>query len=225
MGKKGMGCVSVVTTLRVRVSTVYVDLINDDRICGNIERKGPFEPETLEAWGQIVKPGSEVIDVGAYSGLFSIAAAKLGARPVAIEPMPFLVGRIRENARLNDVAFNVIQAAASNASGTASIGYRSDVSLTAGASLSRKGAQFMKVKTVQLDELRMSRVSAIKIDTERTERDVIEGALRLLERERPVLIVEALTDGARQALTRLLTRENYEFVRFMDTRNMLFRPR
>lgn len=53
---------------------------------------------------------SRVLDVGCGSGILSIAAAKLGAQVWAGDPDTFCVDATRENAVLNDVAMDVVQA-------------------------------------------------------------------------------------------------------------------
>lgn len=210
-------------SLSIPVGPVTVDLIDDDRICQHVKREGSFEPKTLAAWARMVRPGSEVIDVGAYSGLFAIAAAKLWARVVAIEPLPAMADRLRENARLNGVKLTVIQAAASDTDGRALLGF-TDVYLTSGASLARKSGNKLKVRTVALDSLRVSDVSAIKIDVEREELRVLAGAKRLLARERPSMVIEVLSDYARDCVKAAVL-QTHRATAVLDRRNLILEPR
>jgi len=209
-------------SLTVTAGPVAVALIDDDRICNHVRAKGAFEPDTLAAWAEMCKPGTEVLDVGAYSGLFAIAAAKLWARPIAVEPVPTMVKRIRANAEANGATVTVIQAAASDRDGKAHLGLNEAVHLTAGASLLRKSGG-MQVKTIRLDSLRVSNVSAIKIDVERHELAVLNGAIDMIRRERPRLIIEALDASARAAVKRMLLRL-YRQTAFLDGRNMILEP-
>lgn len=210
------------STLAIPVRHVWVNLIDDDRICDHVRRKGAFEPDTLKAWAKMCRKGSEVLDVGAYSGLFSIAAAKLGARPVAIEPLPTMVKRIRENAALNGVRVSTLTAAASDQDGEAEITFNPDVYMTAGASFTRKEGSAIKVKTVRLDSLSVMDVSAVKIDVERAEYRVLKAARAMLRKNRPMLLVETLTERARENVETLLS--DYRTLDFLDGRNLLMEP-
>lgn len=63
----------------------------------------------LEALERLVKPGQEALDLGAGSGILSIAAAKLGARRVlALDIDPLAVEATIGNARANGVAERII---------------------------------------------------------------------------------------------------------------------
>jgi FkbM family methyltransferase len=210
-------------TLNIAVGPVSVDLLDDDRICQHIKAGKTFEPDTLAAWAKMCRPGSSVIDVGAYSGLFAISAAKLGAHVTAIEPQPQMCDRLASNRRLNEVSFTILQAAASDARGVARLGVNAAVHLTSGASLLRKSGHGITVHTIRLDDLEIRNVSAIKIDVERLETAVLRGALGLIARDRPSLIVEFLDDAARRAILDLLP--DYDVAAVTDVRNLILQPR
>lgn len=209
-------------TLNLKVGPVTVDLIADDRICKHILAGKTFEPHSLVAWAGMCDPGTDVIDVGAYSGLFSIAAAKLGARPVAIEPQPVMCERIADNSKNNGVSFLTINAAASEKVGAARLGVNTAVHLTSGASLLRKSGPGLNVRTICLDDLPVVKVSAIKIDVERAELFVLRGAMKLIARDKPKLLIEALDGEAIHAIKAALPA--YRMKSFLDTRNMLMIP-
>jgi FkbM family methyltransferase len=219
VGKGRMG------SLTIQAGSVKVDVIDEGQLVGRVhEWGGKFEPQTLAAWATLARRGSEVIDVGAHTGIFSIAAAKLGARPVAIEPLPFLVERIKENARLNGVKFYICEAAASDVAGESVLGYLAHIHHPYGASILRKDKPDhtrLKVKSIRLDDLKMSNVSAIKIDVERYELSVLKGARKLIERERPAIILEVLNDRAFEKITTHLGRFGYRLDRRLDRRNIL----
>jgi len=207
----------------ITVGPVTVSLMGDDRICQHIIGGKTFEPDSLKKWSEMVVPGTDVIDVGAYSGLFSISAAKLGARPIPIEPMPVMVTRIEDNARMNGVWFKIIKAAASDSGGMKRLGYNEKVHLTSGASLNRKSGGAEMVKGIMLDDLDLSRVSAVKIDVEGLEMAVLAGAMKMLLRHRPKLLIEVLSGEARKAVEAKLT--GWRTKLFLDNRNLYMEPR
>lgn len=207
-------------TLKIAVGPVEVELLADDRICQSIRTGKPFEPDTLDLWAKMCKPGEIVVDVGAYSGLFSIAAVKLGAIPFAIEPLPVMQARLRANAEINGVSFEIIEAAASDVTGTTRIGYNDKVHLTSGASVLRKSGPGIQVQTYRLDDIYFGgRVSAIKIDVERFEKAVLNGAAEVIERYRPELIVEVLDQVSRDDVEYMLPK--YAVQGFLDKRNLI----
>lgn len=209
----------------VRVGTADVELLDDDRICLGIKAKGTFEPDTLALWGETCAKGGTVIDVGAYSGLFSIAAEKLGAHAIAIEPLPEMQKRFLRNCANNGVAPKLLKAAACDKDGTVRLGYNHLVAFTSGASLARKSGGFLNVKALRLDKLASDvPIKAIKMDVERCEIDALKGAMKLLAKDKPLLIVETLEKEAAEAVT-ILLKEHYHPVRFLDRRNLILEPR
>lgn len=206
-----------------KVGKVNVTIINGDRICNHVERKGSFEPETLQVWSEIVQKGRTAIDVGAYTGLFSISAALMGAKAIAIEPMPSLIRRLKMNAKRNEVSIEVIEAAASDADGKTEITHNSKIPFSAGASLVRKKGYRYPVNTVCLDSLNLVDVAAIKIDVEKHETAVLRGATEILRKWRPALLVEALDEDLRKAVLDALP--GYRLVERLDVRNLYLTPR
>src|SRR5678809_914664 len=127
-------------TTPIRVGPVMVDLISaDDRIVGSLQERGPFEPESLETWALMcgLAPGGTVLDIGAYTGIYTIAARKLGCHVIAFEPMPNNRLRLRENCRMNGVDDKVSSEAICDEIGSGTL-HTNDVPYTAGASLIRK---------------------------------------------------------------------------------------
>jgi FkbM family methyltransferase len=217
-----------VATLIPVGQTVVALIAEGDRIAASLKSKGPFEPETLAKWANLCGSATAaraircreatVLDVGAYTGLFSIAARKLGCRVIAFEPMVFNRARFKANCVFNGVDDAVNSEAVSDACGEAVLHYNS-IPFTAGASLERKTGSAQPVKTLTIDSLNLRSVAAIKIDVERAEPRVLAGARETLARCRPALIVEVLGEDEGQAV--LASVEDYEHVATMDVRNWL----
>lgn len=210
--------------VKVKVGHITVELIDGDRICSQIFRKGDFEPQSLAAWAKIVKPGKIAIDVGAYSGLYAIAAAKLGAsHSIAFEPLPAMQVRIAQNTQQNKCFVALQPYALSSSDGTADLSYKKATPLTSGASLVMPNTDKIRVKVRKLDSFDYDDVAAIKIDVERNEPAVLRGARMTLERCRPALIIEALDDEMRNGVRAALP-DFYQMVKTLDVRNLLFVP-
>lgn len=215
----------------IRAGGVVAQLIvKHDIICRQIRNGQAFETESMKRWAEVTAAGGTVIDVGAYTGLFSIVAAKQGCDVIAFEPMPKHVARCRENFALNRVEVDLRNAAVSDEVGEAVIKWNPKVPfLTSGASLihpsgMRKGDEQRphRVHGVTIDSLGLDQITAIKIDVERGEPLVIAGARETLGRCRPVLLVEVLGEAEKAAVREALP--GYRVEAEMDVRNWLMVP-
>ncbi|RLN38907.1 uncharacterized protein C2845_PM01G36670 [Panicum miliaceum] len=149
-------------------------------------------------------PGGVVVDVGANVGMASFAAAVMGFRVVAFEPVFENLQRICDGVYLNRVRDCVVvyHAAASDRVGNITmhkvIGRLDNSAISAtGAKLAFKSNEEIAVvvSTIPLDEVipDTERVLMIKIDVQGWEYHVLRGATKLLSRtkgEAPYLIYE-----------------------------------
>jgi len=221
MDRRGLAVATTTLQIGEAVITIYSD---DDRTVFHETERGGFERESLAAWASIVKLGKTAIDVGAYTGLYSIAASKLGAFSVAIEPFPNNFVRMSENAKLNGAALTMIHMAASDRTGTAMMHYNPRLSLTSGATIERSEmAGRITVPTIEIDALALTAVAAIKIDVENHECAVIRGARRTIDQNKPMMLIEALDAASRAAVLAMLP--DYEAVAILDGRNLFLTPR
>ncbi|MER8747496.1 FkbM family methyltransferase [Mesorhizobium sp. M1004] len=218
-------------TLEIKAGPVSANLIEqDDWIC--LENRSGYEVESLVRWAGICAVGGTAIDVGAYTGLFSIIAAKQGCRVIAFEPMPTHVARCRDNFRLNNVEVELHNACVSDAVGEAVIKFNPNVPyLTYGASLIRStngsGAgnesKPLNVHSITIDSLGLDQCTAIKIDVERAEPMVLAGARNTLERLKPVLLVEVIGEEEKAAVRTAVP--DYDVAAEMDIWNWLMVPK
>jgi FkbM family methyltransferase len=186
-----------------RVPLLYSELIG-----AYVHVYGPgYEEAEAAALRAQARRGSVAIDVGAHAGLITtVLAEAVGpeGQVWSIEPRADTVERLRRALELSGAAnVEVHNAAASDAEG--------ELHLTAGrdpaqTQLAPDGA--VTVRALTLDGLWASHgepeVSVVKIDVEGAEPAVLRGALRLLERCHPAVLMEANDSAARQAQEELL---------------------
>lgn len=145
--------------------------------------------ELSDRYRQVIRPGTLVFDVGADIGLYSEVFASLGARVVAVEPLPENV-RILENCDYRD-RIEIVQAAAGPSVGVATfhkatvhtMGSLSSQWLDEASRSSRVKAmnvawrEDIEVATVTLDSLveRFGEPDFVKIDVEGYEESVLRG--------------------------------------------------
>lgn len=188
------------------------------------------EPE-LRRLLDFVRPGSVFVDVGANIGLYTLKAATVAGRVIAIEPGAEAGALLRSNVALNGFDnVTVVAKALSDSVGRATLHHvavgedpqafslLSDPSAVAGES----------VPTTTLDalagELALPRVDCIKMDVEGAEDRVIAGGTAVLGRDRPVVIFEANCPTLRKSGGRVdaawngLKALGYEFFLLQDAR-------
>lgn len=202
-----------------------ISLLDGCRIAARLTKGGLFEPDSIAAWLKAIKPGATAVDIGAYCGVYAIAAAKAGASVIAFEPLPPTFDRLQENMRLNGVEIDAHMEACSDRGGYAVMNYNARIAYTSGGTLEASPkAQWEKrrVLTIRLDDLSLGNVCAIKIDVERHEPAVLRGARETIERCKPALLLEVLDDACKRGVLDNL--EGYEVTAELDGRNWLLMP-
>lgn len=138
--------------------------------------------------------GRTMLDVGANAGLHALCGRSTFARVHAFEPNPTTAERLARNVRLSGAEehVRVHRVALSDRSGSALISVEPGHS---GAS--RLGGDPSGSAEVRLDTLDaiaeregIAQVDLVKIDVEGHEASVVRGGRRLLERDRPRIVVE-----------------------------------
>lgn len=217
--------------IKITVQGTPVFLKDDDRIAQSVLGGKLFEPDTLDFFAaecRKAKLGEVFLDIGCYSGLFSILAEKEGLKSIGFEPFPPNQQQIKWNMDLNKVHFDLAHVALSDTNGEARFGH-TDVHLTSGGSLERKSGNGLKVATMRLDDYYgkddKTRVAIIKMDVERHEPAVIRGASKLINRFRPVMIIEANDAEMVRAVNKEMEGRNYADAVVYDARNLVFIPR
>lgn len=166
-------------------------------------------PSIIEPWATVqnylelaqVRPGENVIDLGAYAGLSSIAfSAAVGksGKVIALEPDPtnFRVAstnfaRYREHGPSGDNV-TLINAAASRQPGTLALTCEGTMgsALTSVIGAARGSVHQVTAMTLEQIAGKLAHVDFIKMDIEGAELEVIEGALEFLADQRPRLLIE-----------------------------------
>lgn len=165
---------------------------------------GSIEPDVTPVFLRQLRkipPNSCFVDVGANRGYYSLIAARTH-RVFAFEPNPGPLANLRESVALN--AFEnvtLIQAAVSDSSGLGRLHIHESVTeLSSLVQIHDDLNSHVEVETVTLDEYFRGfpdvKVGLIKMDIQGAELLALRGASEMLERQRPVLIVEEWPYGA-----------------------------
>jgi FkbM family methyltransferase len=146
-----------------------------------------------------VKSGMRVIDVGANFGYFTLLlgdAVGASGRVVAVEPNPETASLLRESVALNGHAgrTRIVDKALSDATGTAWLfsPESEPKNATVVGRPNMPGGRTFEIPTVALDDIALDgpRVDLVKIDAEGAEVSIVQGMRRLIERDRPMIVLE-----------------------------------
>jgi FkbM family methyltransferase len=194
---------------------------------------GDNELPVQAALAGCLRPGGVFYDIGANVGFMTVIGARLvGPKGLvyAFEPVPENAAYVRLNTRLNHFEnVRVIEKAVAGFSGKTDLRlaeYSGGASLaTASPPPDSRGT--ISVNTTSVDDMVFSREapppSAVKIDVEGAEIDVLTGMLRTLREIRPTVVFE-IDDQNREALEekyrrceQLLRESRYQVERLADS--------
>lgn len=198
------------STNKIKVCKHGTFILNDfdNYVSEHMRVYGEWEEKELELFLQVVSPGDVVIDAGANIGAFTVPLAKRvgpNGRVHSFEPQKVIYQRLVTNIVLNDLEnVDVYLAALGNTTGAIlvpTLNYQ--VSSNFGAlSLvnplpNQSESTSYTVPMYTLDELNLYNPytqsdcpSFIKMDVERMEKWVLQGAAQLLQRCRPYIHAE-----------------------------------
>lgn len=219
---------------------------DDDNVVEAIHAGSYPDAASVRLWtllAQKAGAGEILIDVGAYTGIFSLVAARSSwvGKIVAFEPSALTYGRLVQNITLNGAASRVVPCnlAVTSAERTLSMPHRwGHYTLCSGDGIeAAEHDHTQPAFGIPLDSLMQpspslpylnsksnsvwpfNRVAAIKIDVEGAELDVLEGARQLIARDRPVILAEALSSEAGAELAEFAQGVNYNIRRIGEEWN------
>lgn len=178
-----------------------------------------YEPMSLALWSLMAREAEVILDIGAHTGVYSIAArlANDRAKVVSFEPYWLNLSRLAANLQANGLGLeNIFPGAASDKEGVATLtiqspfGYHS----TGGKIGASSGPGGLQVQTVQIDTLyRQQKLAAslVKIDVEGHEPNVLKSMPDVLNDCSPDILIEAVDLNAAKECTAILKGHGYRF--------------
>lgn len=162
------------------------------------------EPESMRLWIECASQAETVLDVGANSGVFALAAAAVGAGNVhAFEPLPRMHSLLERNVGLNcDFPVQTWQLAVGSSDGESVLfdpggDAPTSASLSEGFATSKFGrlpATSVRVATIDAFCYQQSikAVDLIKIDVEGYEEHALYGMRKIVATCKPKILLEVL---------------------------------
>lgn len=147
------------------------------------------DPE-LKVIGHLIPGGSHAIDVGVYHGVYTSVMADHAKKVYAFEPHPAHFAFVKK--ALPKEKVEIQQIALSNVEGEAElvipVEYESAGSIS--KEFTGRKVNSFKVKTKLLDQFDLKNIGFLKIDAEGHEYEIILGAKKTIQENKPNLIVE-----------------------------------
>ncbi|MFC1834160.1 FkbM family methyltransferase [Thermodesulfobacteriota bacterium] len=179
--------------------------------------------EEFEVFYRLSAHSSSILDIGANTGVYPLiaCAANRQASVTAFEPVPAVYDRLVENVAVNGFKNRCVtrREAVSDKVGTAQLIVPPglvplEASLIDSRSLEDRQSEDISVPTMTIDHrFRNTVVDLVKIDVEGFEDLVLRGMLQVLDRDRPVLIIEHHTNSPSDKLDLLLGDVGYQLYR------------
>ena len=185
------------------VSTKYGEMRiidTDEVVSHSLSMYGEWASEELNLLSQLIQPDMCVLDVGAFIGTHSLAFSKFvgyKGKVYSFEPRKEVYAVLSENLSINNcnnvVAFNIALSDSVTTLKLNSLDLNEKENFGA---LSVDNDIFIldsityKINVSTIDGLALGKVDFIKIDVEGMERQVLDGALETLFRDRPIIFCE-----------------------------------
>lgn len=208
--------------------TVVYEAVKDDLVAPWLYWRGYLmnERAELQLFSQLVGDAEHVVDVGAYTGYYTLVAAaeNPALRVTAFEPVPANYERLMANLATNGWHDRVeaLRVAVSSTSELVRLGMPPEERMPSSGRLPSSviglepGLAYIDVPTVTLDDaLAGADVDVVKVDVEGAEGDVVAGAADVLSRCAPTLLIECFPSPETNAADPLLRELGYSFFRIL----------
>ncbi len=176
---------------------------HDEVITPIIRAHGTWEPELGEQLRALLRPGMTAVDVGGNIGYVALLMAECvgpSGKVVAVEPDPRNAEVLKRNAeRTRGAQIEVVEAAAWSEPTTLELQLHGTNTGDHRVGIADGGRASVTVPAVRLDDVLPEQVDLILMDTQASEHVALRGARELIERSRPVLLVEFWPQGLREA--------------------------
>jgi|TARA_B110000259_G_scaffold90249_1_gene104791 FkbM family methyltransferase len=211
------------------VGSIYFKTNQTSFLTRELFWKGPEKFEFTKIFTKLIKKADVFIDIGANIGYYSILAGKFNPniRVIAFEPSEGAMIYACENVRINNLEdiIKIEPLALFNKTGELDFynvtnpKFSTIYNLSGEHNLteSKNKLKYAKVKTngIKLDtylkDVDLERIDLLKIDTEGSEYLILEGAGKVLKKDRPIVICETLFNLIEEKLESIFIELDYEF--------------
>lgn len=204
---------------------------NDDGVALRLCWNGHYERATLALWSRLVRQHGLALDIGAHTGIYTLAAhaANPATNVLSFEPSALNYARLTLNLRANGLATtDAYPVGISNINGMRSFTIRThaDYHSSGGTFEAVDGGRANEVHVAALDSFLPAAVAdqadLIKLDVEGHEPAALTGMRTLLARAHPTMIFECLTEATSKAVDAALRPLGYRFFEIDDRAGTIY---
>lgn len=209
LGSLGAGLVTVTLPDGLRLT---LDMFTAQLILKEIWDENIYDP--VESFRP--RSGDVVFDIGAQQGVYSALAARAGATVVGAEPEPRNFGLLSGNLKQNRLAGKLFNVAVSDADGETILLRSPDNSGGHSLHAGEGRGDAIKARQVSLETLARRagcEPTLLKIDVEGHVLAVLRGAMALLGRSRPRIVLELDESAGEATIAELLAPLGYSVMR------------
>jgi FkbM family methyltransferase len=181
-----------------------------------------WEKTSMEIWIELCKGSKTILDIGANSGVFSIVAGAVNPNSeiFAFEAVKRTAEIFKRNLDLNhDFKIKLIEKAVSNNTGKfmffdVPTDTQYSASLNPQILSSIENRISYEVDTITIDtfsEIKGKQIDLIKLDVEMHEPEALEGMRRIIIKDKPILLIEILTNQLGRDITLFFKDLGYSF--------------
>jgi len=188
-----------------------------------------WEEKSRLVFRELAKSSDIVVDVGSYSGVYTLEAASVNSnlKVYAFEPNPKMIGLLRENIVLNGLEHRVLLFEEGLSLETGVMKLFSDIgpgTITSNSTLQPISPMnyFDEVLVTSLDSKNLGAVDLVKIDVEGFEEQVLMGMATTLQSYHPVILIESLNEANQLRQCAYLNALGYEKPLHLGDNNFLF---
>ena len=176
-----------------------------------------WESKSREIFSILCLSSNTVFDIGSYTGVYSLVAAKSNnkLKVSAFEPNPDLFSALEKNLKINRI-INVKseQVALDKQPGEAYLYLNHDIHTSIGSLIqsSTSGKKILVKKTtldIYCESYSINNIDLIKIDVEGFETNILQGGLSIIKKSSPIILMESLTQETLEKQFELLSELGY----------------
>lgn len=196
----------------------------DDLVIDIIKKNGGYENTSLQQWIiESFNASGVVIDAGSYTGIYSFITSTVNKEVniYAFEPVANVYKRLEDNKSINTFDnVNCFKFALGDSNTTKIMNTRNSLVLPTASTFSTRNKYVNAFETPvrTIDSLidNTTEVSLMKIDVERFEEEVINGAINTITTWKPTIFIQILDQQALDNIKTQLEALGYNNIKFID---------
>lgn len=187
-----------------------------------------YEKTSLIIWSKLAKKSASILDIGSYTGVYALAAAKSNplAKVYAFEALDRIYFRLLLNKQVNQLGnLTAICSIVSDVNDSFKLNIYSGESILVTASSiidenkNREAYEIKEARSTTIDSftsLFKSKIGLVKIDVEGAEHLVLKGMQNVISQHKPDILLEILKGAQLHTIEDILGLVPYNFYQIND---------